>query len=159
MPELNHADKWGPMPEVGAMLQGAGVTAIVAHSPERSLVSGDLVAFARHCDAPTLRLARDRALVLGTTGLASGWHDEGFALSDLSAGLALIQVSGPGLADLVAKATMANADDIGPSKAITFAGIPVVLGGAGDALDLHVERGLLGYLWSWTSAAMQEPSL
>lgn len=157
MPELNHADKWAPMPEVGAMLQGAGVTATVAQSPERSLVSGDLAAFARRSDALTLRLARDRALVLGPTGLAFGWHEDGFALSDLGAGLALVQLSGPGLADLVAKATTADLGDIGPSKAITFAGIPVVLDQTGEALGLHVERGLLAYLWTWL-AALPQPS-
>lgn len=158
MPELNHADKWAASPEVGSVLKGADVTAIVAESPERALVSGDLAAFARVSDAVMLRLARDRALVLGSTGLGAGWHDEGFALSDLSAGLALVQLTGPGLADLVAKATTADLSDIGPSKAITFAGIAVVLGGTGDALDLHVERGLLAYLWSWTAAALREPS-
>lgn len=159
MPELNHADKWAPEPEVGAILQQAGVTAIVVESPDRSLVSGDLAAFARDCDAPTLRLARDRAMVLGATDLAFGWHDAGYALSDLSAGLALVRLSGPGLAELVAKASTTDLTDPGPSKAITFAGIPVVLDQTGAALDLHVERGLLAYLWTWLSAALRAPSL
>lgn len=157
MPELNHADKWTPVPEIGAKLQGAGVTALVAPSPEGVLVSGDLAAFARRCDGVSLRLARDRALVLGPTGLATGWHDEGFALSDIGAGLALVQLSGPDLGLLVAKATTTDPDNIGASKAITFAGVPAIMGGQGDAIDLHVERGLLAYLWSWISAALPEP--
>ncbi len=157
MPELNHADKWAASPEVGSMLKGAGVTAIVAESPERALVSGDLAAFARVSDAVMLRLARDRALVLGATGLAFGWHDEGFALSDLSAGLSLVILSGAGLAKLVAKATTTDPANSGPSKTITFAGIPVGLAPQGEALCLHVERGLLAYLWTWLAAVLQEP--
>lgn len=158
MPELNHADKWAPLPEVGATLHGVGVTVRVAANPERSLISGNLAAFAKVCSAPTLHLARDRALVLGETGLAPGWHDDGFALSDLSAGLALIELSGPGVPVLAAKATTADPANPGPSMAITFAGVPAVLAPGGETLGLHVERGLLAYLWSWIAAALQEPS-
>ena len=158
MLELNHADKWASQPEVGAILQAAGVTARVVDAPECRLVSGDLAAFSRvsGVDLSTaLRLARDRTLVLGRTELAPGWHAEGFALSDLSAGLALVELSGTGLADLLAKATTA---DSGPSKAITFAGIPVVLDLKGETLGLHIERGLLAYLWTWLAVALQESS-
>lgn len=158
MPELNHSDKWAPLPEVGAALQGAGVTVEFVESPDRWLVSGDLAAFARACDAPVLRLARDRALVLGQTGLAPDWHDGGFALSDLSAGLALVRLSGANLSMLTAKASTSDAMNPGPSKAITFAGVPVVVDPRDGALDLHVERGLLAYLWTWLSAALAEPA-
>lgn len=159
--ELNHADKWAPMPEVGSEITKAGVTARTVDGPEHSLVSGDLAAFSRISGielSATLRLARDRILVPGRTGLAPGWHAEGFALSDLSAGLAMIELSGPGLASLVAKATTADLKATGPSQTISFAGIPVVLDPKGETLGLHVERGLLAYLWTWLAAALAEPS-
>ena len=153
---------------MGAELHGFGLSARVVASPARALISGDLAAFSRvsgldltSTENPHgpygLRLARDRLLVIGALpDLPQGWHGEGFALSDLSAGLTVVELRGPGLADLFAKATTANPENPGPSAAITFAGVPVVLDRAGDALRLHVERGLLAYLWSWLAAAFQE---
>lgn len=164
--ELNHADKWAAQPEPGATLQGPGVTAHVAACTDRTLVSGDLAAFARVSGidaadqkqgARALRLARDRLLVVGALpGLAPGWHTEGFALSDISAGLAMVELAGPGLAVLIAMATTTRSDDPGPSASITFAGVPAVLDHADEILRLHVERGLLAYLWSWLAAAFRD---
>ncbi|OYX41036.1 MAG: hypothetical protein B7Z02_17155 [Rhodobacterales bacterium 32-67-9] len=130
-------------------------------SPERTLVSGDLAAFSRISGvdlANVLRIARDRALVLGNAGLAPGWHDAGFALSDLSAGLAVIDLSGTGLADLAARGTTADLMGPGPSRTISFAGIPVVVEPKDDAVGLHVERGHLAYIWTWFAAVLREPS-
>lgn len=158
MSELNHADKWVPVPEMGSLLHGEGVTARIVQSPRRVLVSGDLAAFAQVCSAPSLRLARDRTLVVGEVDLASGWHEAGFAVSDLTAGLALVELSGPGVVHLSAKATTTDLTNPGPSKAVTFAGMPVVLAMQAETLGLHVERGLLAYLWTWLAAALQERS-
>lgn len=158
MSELNHADKWAPVPEIGSLLECEGVTARVVQSPQRTLVSGDLAAFAQVCSAPNLRLARDRTLVVGELDLLSGWHDAGFALSDLSAGLALVELSGPGLSALAVKATTADPANPGPSKVVTFAGVPAVLHAKGESLDLHVDRSLLAYLWTWLDAAIREQS-
>lgn len=151
--ELNHADKWDAPPALGAVLQAGGITARLLEEPEQWLVSGDLAAFAVACPARTLRLARDRVLAIGALGdVQPGWNTAGFAVTAAGAALAVIALSGDGLPGLMATATPLDLANPGPSAATSFAGVPVILDLAAQPLCLHVERGLVAYLWSWLGA-------
>lgn len=170
--DMNHAEKWATPPSLGAVLQGAGITARLIELPEQYLVSGNLAAFALASgqdvqgagalgvaagDSYGLRLARDRLLVVGSlAGAQPGWNAAGYAVSPTGAGLAVIVFEGRHLPDLIGRATTIDPAAPGPSAAVSFAGVLALLYRHGGTLRLHVERGLTAYLWRWLEAVFQE---
>ena len=101
-----------------------------------------------------VRVARDRALLVSPPPspslVSTGWRAEGWAASDASDAYGVLKLAGAGLRALVAEATAADPDLRSPSAAILFAGVAALLYRvAEDDARLHVETGLLPYVWRW----------
>ena len=170
--ELNHADKWAPLPQPGQLLQGSSISARLIEMPDQYLISGNLAAFGLASgrdadgigalggvagDIYSLRLSRDRLLVVGPlAGISLGWNADGYAVSATGAALAVIELTGQGVATLVGRATTLDPVEPGASVATNFAGISALVYHHGTALRLHVERGLTAYIWSWLNATFQD---
>lgn len=173
--ELNHADKWLPPPDHAARLEMPGLSAHLLACPDQFLVSGDLHGFGRvsgldpagvgalgQVAAPryALRLARDRLLIVGPlTGIAEGWNPAGFAVTACGAALAVIELSGAAVPDVLARATLIDSATPGPSTAVSFAGVPAMIYRKDRVVRLHVERGLVAYLWLWLDATAKAAAL
>ncbi len=173
---LDHAEKWDAAPDwATAVLEATGVTVRSLDLPDMLLVSGDLGAFGRasgfdpqgagalgavHGDGYTVRLARDRLLVVGPLPgtVQESWNDAGFAVTPISGADHVFELAGEGIPGLLFRATTLDPANPGPCAAIGFAGVPAVLyrHDPSGALRLHVERGLAVYLWSWLMAVLGE---
>lgn len=103
-----------------------------------------------------VRLAYDRMLVVGNASLdlAPGWHDAGYAVSDVSAGHHVFTLAGPALPQLAARGTNIDLDDPGPSAAVEFARMNAILYRHEDETTarLHVNRAQAAALWTWLLA-------
>lgn len=103
-------------------------------------------------------IARDRSLIVseGAIGLAEGWDDESAtAVTHMDDAFVVLDLEGPGLADLLSKATTLDFADASPSAALTFAGLPCLAYrfAHADVLRLHVERPLACTLAEWLRLA------
>lgn len=167
---------WSPVPDWStATLDGAGVRVVaVADAEPIRLVSGDVPAFlsrivtlpfaglheARVLLRYGLRLAPDRVLVVasGMDELPSGWHDAGFAVTDVSAGYVFIDVTGAGAPSVMAQGSgldfSAPPGTAEASAALLFAGLPVAIARRADGWRLHIERPLATALWTWLKVAL-----
>ena len=152
-----------------ATLDRDGLTARTVSLPSQHLVSGDLQAFADKAGLSdtgaglfqavsgtryALRLARDRLLVVDgpTEAMAAGWHDEGFAVTDVSALYHVFEFEGVGIAALLEEAMAVDPKIHSPSAASMFAGQPAIVYHHEGRLRLHAERGHAPYLWQWLEA-------
>lgn len=167
------AEKWSEMPRWAShALEAPGLTVRTLTGLSQLLVSGDLDAWNRKAgmqgpgvgalavaagDPYAVRLARDRILAIATSPFAiqPGWHDEGFAVTQVNAGLHVFQISGPSLPGLIARAVTVDPANAGPSAALSFAGVAasVYRHQGDDTVRVHVDRGLAGYLWTWLETA------
>ncbi len=145
-------DRWSARPVLGL---------------SQTLVSGDLSraleALAAHAnsigaweialEAPTaIRIGRDRLLLVSEApgAAATGWRAEGWASSDVSDALAIFELAGDDLAELVSEATSLDLSAPGPSAAILFAGVGALLYRTrADVARLHVENAHAAYIWRW----------
>jgi sarcosine oxidase gamma subunit len=166
---LDHATKWTAAPDWSvAMLELKDTRVRSLALPEKAIVSGDLKAFGRetgldpkgvganghaHGDTYSVRLARDRLMVVGDLPdtARAGWNDAGFAITLIGGGEHVFELSGPGVAGLLSLAMTLSPAEHSASAAVGFAGVPAVIyrHGSSGAHRLHVERGLAVYLWSW----------
>jgi heterotetrameric sarcosine oxidase gamma subunit len=100
-----------------------------------------------------LRLARERFLIVSedAAALSSGWHEDGYAVTEMSGALVVFEFSGTGAIEIVKRATTLSLDAPGPCAAVSFADVAGCLyrSGAEDCFRLHVDRGLAPYLWEW----------
>jgi hypothetical protein len=124
----------------------AGIDAPVGYS---GLASGPSYAVA---------IARDRSLIVseGAIALAEGWDAESAtAVTRMDDAFVVLDLEGPGLADLLSKATTLDFADASPSAALTFAGLPCLAYryARSDVLRLHVERPLACALAEWMRVA------
>ncbi len=167
----NLAEKWSKAQDwQDAVIEAPGLKIGSVSGLHQRLVSGDLAAWAAASDFDgtavgafgqaagiryTVRLARDRLLVVSTTplGIATGWHSQGFAVTEISAGLHLFEVTGEMVDAFVARGTTLDPKQVGASAALSFAGIDSIVYRHGTALRLHVDRGLAAYLWTWMENA------
>jgi len=174
---LDHADRWNAAPDwATARLTGKNVAIRNIALPEQALISGDLAAFAGAAgmdatgvgafgrtegEVYTVRLARDRLLAVGALyeGIREGWNEAGFAVTATSGADHVFELSGDGLSDLLARATTCDPTGSSPSAAIGFAAVPAVAYRHGDALRVHVERGLAVYVWTWLDTVLKEQSI
>lgn len=137
--------------------------------PTLWLVSGDLDAFRRRHDvaAPlgprdpcesgryALRFAPDRLLHVSNVSeeAAFGWSSEGYAISDLTDGLILLDLSGPHSDDVMAHGSGYDfqSRDARPleSAMMLFANLRLAVGRRPDGWRLHIERSLAPTLWLW----------
>jgi sarcosine oxidase gamma subunit len=103
----------------------------------------------------SVRLARDRLLAVSTRpiGMATGWSPQGFAVTEISAGLQVFEVEGVGLDAFIARGTTLDPGQPSASAALSFAGISAIVYRHEDRLRIHVDRGLAAYLWTWMEQA------
>jgi sarcosine oxidase, subunit gamma len=168
-------------------IRGAGLEIAEAAVTAQAMLSGDLgaadviyaVARTTGCalsDQPNRRTGTDpyaiwlapdkRLLVSETLDRNKVLHDLAAALSgrfaaaaDVTDGLAVLDLCGDRVPDLLAMACALDLDprSFGPdaSARTPFAGIPVVLyrHGAAGGFRLHVDSSTIGYLWSWLGQA------
>lgn len=134
------------------------------------LVSGNLDGFAQTSGLTTgasalstvegdryaLRMARDRMLVIngGPAHLDPGWHEGGYAVTDISAALHVFEIEGDGIPALLQEALIVDPENAGPAASVMFAGQVATLyyHGSREKLRLHVERGFASFIWSWLEA-------
>jgi sarcosine oxidase gamma subunit len=163
------AEKWPAAPNFAtATLNNGGVTVRTLGGLSQLLVSGDLTAWSKASglagegvgagavvdgDKYVVRIARDRILAVGDQpfSTAPGWHEPGFAVSVVDAGLHVFEIEGRGLSALVARATMLDPGQASRSASLLFAGSNVLFYrfGGPDRARLHAERGFAPYLWEW----------
>ena len=165
------AEKWSVPPDWrNATIEVPGMKVGAVAGLHQRLVSGDLAAWAEASgfDGPavgafglaegirySVRLARDRLLAVSTTpiGIATGWFSEGFAVTEISAGLQVFEVEGPALDAFIARGTTLDPKQPSASAALSFAGISAIVYRHQDGLRVHVDRGLAAYLWTWMETA------
>lgn len=163
----NRGKFWTPAPDWrAARLEGEGWHARRIHGLGQTLLSGDLDA-ARAALAPgagevglwglagegacAVRIARDRALLVSPSPLAiaPGWR-AGFIATPCDDGHAVLEISGPGMPQIVAEGTAADLAAGSRSASVLFAGVSCLLYRAGpDRARLHVESPLAAYIWTW----------
>lgn len=158
---------WTPAPDPASdRIERDGLSASFVSGLHQVLISGDLkkavAAIALSAQEVglwgmaermpiSLRIARDRALLVSTEplGATPGWRD-GYVATPCGDGYAVIELSGPAVADLVAEATSADLAAGSRSAAILFAGVAALLyRTTPETARLHVESPLVGYVWRW----------
>ncbi|TPM36117.1 hypothetical protein [Mesorhizobium sp. B2-3-4] len=165
------AEKWSIAPDwSSATVSAPGLAVRAVSDLDQSLVGGDLDAWARVStmkadgvgafgaakgDRYAARLARDRLLVVSNTPLAvaAGWHEDGFAVTKLSAGLQVFEAEGPALDAFIARGTTLDPSQPSASAALSFAGVSAIVYRHENRLRIHVDRGLAAYLWTWMEQA------
>lgn len=165
----NETLNWIPVPDWSVPLEKAGVTVRTIEIASQHLVSGDLGRFAAKAglanqgvgafavadgECLALRIARDRMLVVDApTDLTDGgWHEDGYAVTDVSALYHVFEIDGDGLDALIGEATAMNPDWQSPSAMVMFAGQQAIAYYHQGGLRIHVERGFAPYLWQWLEA-------
>lgn len=161
----NLAESWPRIPDwTGTAYEGRGIHVTTVSGLTQHLVSGNIAAFGdsigalglAESESATIRVARDRILVVNAAPerVASSWHADGYAASDVSAMYHVFEISGSGVPDLLSEALLIDPDNAGPSAAVVFAGLQAVLYCVPDSqtLRLHVERGHAAYLVNWLEA-------
>lgn len=171
---------WSPVPDwsqADIQQDGLGITAV---SPEAAwLVSGNLSKFLERrgelpcvgpretCERDTyaLRLAPDRLLFVSRDAALIapeifGWSADGVAVTDVSDGFVLFDVTGPAAPDLMARGANHDFDAKpgGPaeSASMLFAGTKVAIARIPPGWRLHVERPHAAALWQWLQHEAQE---
>lgn len=172
---------WSPVPDWSVVaIHRPGLDIAVAPSAAIWLVSGDLPKFlARHhddgvCFGPrddcsgdryALRLAPDRLLFVRRVAVQSdlrtlGWSADGIAVTDVSDGILLFDVTGPSAPEVMALGAdydfVGNAMSATESAAMVFAGLKVSVARIAAGWRLHVERPYAAALWQWLERAIQD---
>lgn len=167
----NLAEKWAVVPdwqEAAIVVPGLAIRSVAGLS--QYLVSGDLDAWSKASGVSAkgvgafgkaegeryaAQAARDRMLVVSANPLdiEPGWHDAGFGVTVVSAGLQVFEAEGSAIADLIARATTLDPSAGSASATLSFAGANAVVYRHGDRLRIHVDRGLASYLWTWMETA------
>lgn len=173
---LDHATKWDAAPDWStARLDAGGVSICSLDLPNQLWVSGNLAAFGKasgldrqgagalgvvHGDAYTVRLARDRLLVVGApaAAISEGWNDAGYGVTAMGGATHVFELGGEKLDALLATATTIDLAHPGPSAAVSFASTPAILyrHEPSGRLRLHVERGLAVSAWTWLRAVLED---
>jgi heterotetrameric sarcosine oxidase gamma subunit len=163
---------WSPVPDWSrASIQHEGLN-IAAVVPQAAwLVSGNLLAFlerrgVRFGDAGgryALRLAPDRLLFVAVDGAATdgvtfGWSEDGCAITDVSDGHVLLDITGPAAPELMRLGALHDfeATSDTASAAMLFAGQRVILARIQQGWRLHVERPNAAAIWQWLQRAASE---
>lgn len=171
---LDRGRFWTPAPAEGqAQFAARGVAVRVVAGLSQALLSGPQrfgvgrlaaiaapVGFSGVATGPSyaVAIARDRSLVVSeqAIALAEGWDAESAtAVTRVDDAFVVLDLEGPGLTDLVSKATTLDFADASPSAALAFAGLPCLAYryARSDILRLHVERPLACALAEWMRLA------
>jgi sarcosine oxidase gamma subunit len=152
-----------------ARLDQNGISVRSLDVASQHLVSGNLTAFAAKAGLPdqgvgafaetsgetyALRVARDRVFVVnGPAGaMDGGWHEDGYAVTDVGAMYHVFEIEGDGIDALIGEATAMDPAAQSPSAMILFAGQQAVVYYHQGRLRVHIERGFAPYLWQWLEA-------
>lgn len=164
---LDHAMKWAAEPDwTSVSLTARGVSIRNLDLPDQALVSGNLAAFGQASnldpqgagafglvqgDRYTIRLARDRLLVVGElpSAILEGWNEAGFAVTAIGWRRSCVRAQ-RGLLELLSQAMTIEPTTSSPSASVGFAATPAVVyrHQTSASLRLHVERGFAVYVWS-----------
>lgn len=163
---------WSPVPDWSCASIRRDELSIAALAPQAAwLVSGNLAAFlewgsVRFGDAGarySLRLAPDRLLYVSLDGAAAdgvtfGWSEDGCAVTDVSDGFVLFDITGSAAADLIRVGALHDfeAKSDTASAAMLFAGQRVILARIQQGWRLHVERHSAAAIWQWLQRAASE---
>lgn len=165
------SEKWPVAPDwQSAVIEVPGLRIGPVAGLHQRLISGDLAAWADASGVDGIgvgafgaaqgvryaaRLARDRLLVVSEAALAidTGWHAQGFAATEISAGLQVFEVEGPALDAFIARGTTLDQRQASASAALSFAGVSAIVYRHEGRLRIHVDRGLAAYLWTWMETA------
>lgn len=111
-----------------------------------------------HGNGYAVRLGRDRVLIVAPAGQRPepGWHEQGYAVSDMSA-LGVFEIEGLLSESVVSRATTLPVTGTGPSAAVSFAGTDACLyrHDRPDRVRLHVDPSLIDYLWTWLETCVK----
>jgi sarcosine oxidase gamma subunit len=163
------AEKWSAVPDwETASIEFLDTKIVTLTGLSQLLVSGDLCAWARASgitditagassiasgERYAIRIGRDRVLAVSAKpfGIAAGWHEQGFAVSFIDAGLHVFEIDGPQAPEILARATTLDPNGSSASAAMLFAGVNAVVYRHGNAerVRVHADRGLAPYLWQW----------
>jgi heterotetrameric sarcosine oxidase gamma subunit len=162
---------WSPVPDWSrASIRHEGLSIVALAAQAAWLVSGNLAAFLERRglrlggtgDRYALRLAPDRLLFVsmdgaGTDDAAFGWSD-GCAVTDVSDGYVLLDITGPMAPDLMRLGALHDFDarSESASAAMLFAGQRVILARIPQGWRLHVERPDAAAIWQWLQRAASE---
>ena len=159
------AQNWPRIPDwTGTAYEGRSIHATSVAGLTQYLVSGNLAPFGDSIgglgiargERSAIRVARDRILAINADPalVARGWHEEGFAVTDVSAMYHVFEISGAGVPALLREGLLIDPDNAGPSAAVMFAGLHAILYcvESRDRLRLHVERGHAAYVVNWLEA-------
>jgi heterotetrameric sarcosine oxidase gamma subunit len=169
---------WSPVPDWSrAEILHRDLNVTTRSAASAWLVSGNLAKFLEGrgrlsccgprevCDPDSyaLRLAPDRMLwvSLGASeSLPVGWSDDGVAVTDVSDGFVLFDVTGRAALDLMKLGANYEfeAAPAGPAESalMVFAGLKVAVARLEHGWRLHVERPYATALWQWLQHAASE---
>jgi heterotetrameric sarcosine oxidase gamma subunit len=171
---------WPPVPDWFAIgIRRSGLDIAVARAATIWLVSGDPAKFlAQHNDSAdcigprgmiagdryALRLAPDRFLFVSDaaqkTPETTGWSNDSIALTDVSGGFLLFDITGAAAPDLMAMGAeydFASKPSLPTeSAAMLFAGLKVSIARIAGGWRLHVERPYAAALWHWLEHATHD---
>lgn len=172
----NRAQFWSAVPEWSQVaLHGDGIHAAPVSTAAAWLVSGNADAFLAHhnldrilgprqrCDAThyALRLAPDRLLFVSEDPASTtfGWSPQGHAVTDISDGLVIIDISGETAAELMAQGSAypftAATRVPHESASMRFAGLRLAASRRARGWRLHIERPWAPALWRWLQAHIE----
>jgi hypothetical protein len=104
-------------------------------------------------------IARDRCLVVSPEALllGEGWDERGFAVTDVSDGLWIVDIAGPALGRLMSRAGDPALLAGSPSASIVFAGRPSLVYHwmSTTTLRVHMDRAYVPYITAWIAGASQ----
>jgi sarcosine oxidase gamma subunit len=161
---------WPRVPDwTRAELDQNGITVRTVEVGPQHLVSGNLAGFTARAGLPdqdagafatvsgeryALRIARDRMLVVNGPAVAmdAGWHEDGYAVTDVSAMYHVFEIEGDGIAALLGEAMFIDPDLQSPSAATMFAGQGAIVYYRDRRLLVHIDRGFAPFLWQWLEA-------
>lgn len=179
MPDDVHAP-WSPIPDwADAAIRRASLTVEPIRPRAQRMVSGDIEAFLSKApgadlhritaneisEAPSyaVPLGPDRVLAVdeaadGPAGaLATGWHDDGYAVSDMTDGFIVFRIEGAGAAALISSGCSLplgrggeTRNGSGTAWAVLSGHRVVLLQGPDlSAFRVHVTRDFAPDLWQW----------
>jgi heterotetrameric sarcosine oxidase gamma subunit len=171
---LDLSPRWPSVSLVPSELTAPGVTIRMHADISQHLISGDLDGW-KHLagingdtvgalglatkSTYAVGIARDRILVVNApaNAVAPGWHPAGFAVTDMSAALSVVEMRGEGVAQIISRATSLDPRATSASANCQFADVSAVIYRYGDrgTVRLHVERGFAPYVWNWLELNIQ----
>jgi hypothetical protein len=165
---LDLLSKWPSASPAQPVLAAPGIDIKMLAGTSQHLVSGDLSNWYRLAgmndegvgalgfatgSAYTVRIASDRILAVNATAavVTAGWHPDGFAVTDMSAALCVIDMHGEALAQIIRRATAIDPRETSPSANCQFAEVTAAIYYYGDrnTVRLHVDRSFAPHVWTW----------